>query len=77
MRRLSMESRTGRSKGWPFKVVVAIMGFRFSLNCGRWCLLCGVVAVKVRLANCGKNFCSVEVERPKWQRACIHLIEVN
>lgn len=70
MRRLSMESRTGLSKGWPFRVVVAMMGFCLLLKFGGSYLLCGLVVVNCRPANRGKSFCSVkveeeEVERPK------------
>lgn len=77
MRRLSIESRIGRSKSCPFKVVVAMVGSTLFLNCGSWYLLCGVVAVKVRLANRGKNFCSIEVEGVEMQRGRIHLRRVN
>jgi hypothetical protein len=46
MRRLSIESRTARSKGWPFSVVVAMMGSGSFLDLCTMNLFFDVVAVK-------------------------------
>ena len=73
MRRRSMESRTWRSRDWPFSVVVVMAGGG-KLNFGSWNLLFCDVAVKLRDVNRGKDFCNVPAVRMKLQKECIHPI---
>jgi len=75
MRRRSIESRIGRSRGWPFSVVaVAMLGICFVWNFGGRYLFCAV-AVKLRVEVDRGVYCiRVRAALAKLQKGRIHLI---
>ena len=72
MRRRSIESRTGRSKGCPFRVVVVIADGG-ALKFGGWNLLLCLVAVKLRIIRRGFDRRGVMAVRVKTQKERIQL----